>query len=190
MPEAKRAMKKLMWSVVAVVVAAGGLTGLLEQEAAPADAASPAIAWGACPAAPAGVQIDPKQQCGTLSVPLDYRLPDGKQITIAVSRIPAADPAKRRGVLLLNPGGPGSEGLDLPSSFAASAAPAVAADYDLIGFDPRGVGHSSPVTCGLTAAELMPPYPFPAPDGSIAGNTAFARSTAARCAAGSGSELL
>jgi pimeloyl-ACP methyl ester carboxylesterase len=121
----------------------------------------------------AGVDLDPRQTCGTLQVPLDYRRPGGRQITVAVSRIPAADPATRRGVLLLNPGGPGGEGLDTPSEAGPAGEPLLAA-YDLIGCDPRGVGHSTPVTCGLTEAQLTPPLPYPAPDGSIAANVAFA----------------
>jgi pimeloyl-ACP methyl ester carboxylesterase len=147
------------------------------------------IVWGKCPAPPAGNKLDPRQTCGTVNVPLDYRHPDGKQITIAVSRIPATDPAKRRGVMLLNPGGPGAEGLDLPSAFGDMASKPVLAAYDRIGFDPRGVGHSNPVTCGFTSAEITPPYPYPAPDGSITKNIAFGRSAASRCAAKSGSVL-
>ncbi|MFG1922386.1 alpha/beta hydrolase [Cryptosporangium sp. NPDC048952] len=193
-------MKKiLLWSltaVVAVTAAVGGTAALVPEATAESflndltgDARAPAatITWGTCPAPPAGTQLDPKQQCGTMTTPIDYTQPRGRTITIAVSRIPATDKAKRRGVLLLNPGGPGGEALNLPSTFPAS--PAVAAAYDRIGFDPRGVGHSSPVTCGLTAAELIPPYPYPAPDGSIDANVAFAKSVAKRCAAKSGDLL-
>lgn len=150
---------------------------------------SSSITWGTCPAPPAGIKLDPQQTCGTLKVPLDYRHPHGKQITIAVSRIPATDPAKKRGILLLNPGGPGAEGLDMPSTFGETASKSVLADYDRIGFDPRGVGHSSPVSCDLTAAEVTPPYPYPAADGSITQNVTLARSAAASCAAKSGSVL-
>jgi hypothetical protein len=116
---------------------------------------SSAVSWGTCPPPPAGVQVDPRQSCGTLKVPLDYRHPRGKQVTIAVSRIPATDQAKKRGILVVNPGGPGSEGLNWPSVVAQQTSGPVLAAYDLIGFDPRGVGHSDPVTCGLTADELQ-----------------------------------
>ncbi|MEU5282251.1 alpha/beta hydrolase [Streptomyces asoensis] len=184
-------MKKLLWSVAALAI-----SGCLLNAMPHADAVSVAggehdskIVWGPCPAAPANVQVDPQQTCGTLNVPLDYRQPRGKKIEIAVSRIPASDPAKRRGVLLLNPGGPGSEGLHLPSIFTGLTSEAVLATYDRIGFDPRGVGHSSPVTCGLTAAEVMPPNPYPASDGSIDKNVDYARSAAARCAKHSGDVL-
>ncbi|NIK61348.1 alpha/beta hydrolase [Kribbella shirazensis] len=72
----------------------------------------------------------------------------------------------RRGILLINPGGPGNAGLLLPPQLAA-AMPAEARDrYDLVGFDPRSVGRSAPITCGLTTEEqnylLLPPQSFAA----------------------------
>ena len=147
--------------------------------------AAPGLAWGPCASAP-GTELE----CADLSVPLDYRAPGGKSITVAVSRIKAADPAKRRGVMLLNPGGPGGSGLDMPL-FLADSLPADVLDrYDLIGFDPRGVGRSTPISCGIpdTAPfELILPYP--AADGSIARNIDFARRTARSCAATAGDLL-
>jgi pimeloyl-ACP methyl ester carboxylesterase len=65
----------------------------------------------------------------------------------------------------------------------------VLAAYDRIGFDPRGVGHSSPVTCGLSAAEMLPNLPYPDRHGAITKNVAFARSAADRCARRSGDLL-
>jgi hypothetical protein len=64
------------------------------------------IAWGACPQLAKGATRDPREKCGTVRVPLDYRHPGGKSISIAVSRIATAKPGKRRGALFLNPGGP------------------------------------------------------------------------------------
>jgi pimeloyl-ACP methyl ester carboxylesterase len=158
---------------------------------ASAAAGAPALAWGACPPPPpGGYPPDPRQQCAQLSVPLDYRKPHGRQITVTVSRIPATDPGSRRGILLSNPGGPGGSGLDLPSMLAQALPAEVQAAYDLIGFDPRGVGASTPISCGLdpaTPAELILPYP--ATDGSIDRNVAFAKSAAASCAAVSGDLL-
>jgi len=92
------------------------------------------------------------QQCGTLQVPLNYKNPSGRKITVAVSRIPAADPSHRRGVLLLNPGGPGGPGLDLPTQFATLMPQNVLDQYDLIGFDPResGKAHQSRVVSLLS----------------------------------------
>jgi len=85
-------------------------------------------------------------ECAELEVPLDHRRPAGPTISIAISRIKAADDAGRRGVLFLNPGGPGVSGLDMPLLVKHSS-PAVAAAYDLIGFDPRFTGRSTPIDC-------------------------------------------
>ena len=83
--------------------------------------------------------------CAMLSVPLNYADPGGRHISLALDLIPAtAPPGKRQGILLVNPGGPGASGLWLAADTAARLAPSVAADYDIVGFDPRGVGSSVP----------------------------------------------
>ncbi len=106
---------------------------------------------------PAWHRCSPEQpasyECATLKVPLDYRRPDGRTIDLAISRIKSENPAKRHGAMLLNPGGPGGTGLDLPLLMGEAMPKDVRDSYDLIGFDPRGVGASSPITCGLTDAE-------------------------------------
>jgi pimeloyl-ACP methyl ester carboxylesterase len=86
-------------------------------------------------------------QCGTLQVPLDYAHPSADAIGVAVIRRPATDPAHRLGSLLVNPGGPGASGIGYARSANQVASPALLAQYDLVGFDPRGVGQSAPVTC-------------------------------------------
>ncbi|WP_239003579.1 alpha/beta hydrolase [Nocardia panacis] len=85
-------------------------------------------------------------QCADVTVPLNYAQPQGKTITVAISRL-AADPATRRGVLLSNPGGPGGPGLDMTVELGKAMTPRVRASYDLIGMDPRGIGRSSVVNC-------------------------------------------
>ncbi len=82
-------------------------------------------------------------------MPLDYAHPAGRKITLALSRVPAtAPPSQQQGDLLVNPGGPGGSGLSLAAFVADGLSPQVAADYNIIGFDPRGVGSSSPaLTC-------------------------------------------
>lgn len=85
-------------------------------------------------------------QCGTVQVPLDYANPAGDKIGIAVTRKPATDSTARIGSLLINPGGPGASGI----TWVKESAPALGAlnrRFDLVGFDPRGVGLSSPVHC-------------------------------------------
>ncbi|HUJ07333.1 MAG TPA: alpha/beta hydrolase [Streptosporangiaceae bacterium] len=84
-------------------------------------------------------------RCAALQVPLDYARPGGRTITIALSEVPAtAPPSRRLGILLVNPGGPGGSGLSLASFVAQGLDPAVAARYDIVGFDTRGVGSSVP----------------------------------------------
>jgi pimeloyl-ACP methyl ester carboxylesterase len=84
-------------------------------------------------------------ECGEVAVPLDYRRPRGRTTRVAMARIKATDPAHRRGILMLNPGGPGASGMEL--LLANELMPAVAARYDLIGIDPRFIGRSGPIEC-------------------------------------------
>nr|WP_242546959.1 alpha/beta hydrolase [Amycolatopsis sp. MtRt-6] len=125
---------------------------VLGATAAPPAAATTGLPWGPCPA---GAFPVPDLQCTTMRVPLDYRDPGGRTIDVAVSRLPSKHPEKRRGVLFTNPGGPGGVGLDYPQLLKYLKLPESVLDtYDVIGFDPRGVGRSTPVTCDLTPAQL------------------------------------
>ncbi|MEM9514863.1 MAG: alpha/beta hydrolase [Actinomycetota bacterium] len=89
-------------------------------------------------------------ECATLAVPLDHDDPDGEQIDIAVTRVPAGGDADDRiGSLVFNPGGPGGSGIEFLQN-AAPIVPAQVADrFDLVSFDPRGVGASTAVTCDV-----------------------------------------
>jgi len=100
-------------------------------------------------------------RCATLRVPLDYARPDGRKITLALSEVPATAPAaQRQGILLVNPGGPGGTGVGMASFVAQGLSPRVAAEYDIIGFDTRGVGASVPALHCDPAffARERPPY--------------------------------
>ncbi|MFC5816941.1 alpha/beta hydrolase [Nonomuraea harbinensis] len=141
------------------------------------------IKWGGCPELAPGAKRDPRQTCGTVKVPLDYRHPQGETITVAVSRIATAKPGKKRGALLFNPGGPGLGGLDMPGKIAPTLPKSVLNSYDLIGFDPRGVGHSTPMSCGLTDSGFLNVFAYPGAGGSIEGNVTSARAAAEQCAA-------
>ena len=141
----------------ATALVAAGVTHAHAESRYPAPSA---LTWGQCPPDAAAV---PGLECGTLEVPLDYRKPAGRQIQVAISRIPSANPEKRRGVLFTNPGGPGVAGLTFPAALVADGLPRSVRDaYDLIGIDPRGVGRSTPVTCDLTPEQIIrgniPPY--------------------------------
>lgn len=94
-------------------------------------------------------------ECARIVVPLDYREPDGPTIGIAISRMESADPSKRRGILLTNPGGPGVQGLAMPAEVRKVMSPEVAAAYDTIGMDTRGIGESTPLDCGLSRSSWL-----------------------------------
>jgi pimeloyl-ACP methyl ester carboxylesterase len=84
-------------------------------------------------------------RCASLSVPLNYADPGGRKITIALSMVPATAPkSKQQGIMLVNPGGPGAPGRGLAQAVASVINPTVASEYDIVGFDPRGVGGSVP----------------------------------------------
>ncbi|MGW5260915.1 alpha/beta hydrolase [Microbispora sp. NPDC004025] len=140
------------------------------------------IKWGECPKLAPGAKRDPRQTCGTVKVPLDYRRPGGETITVAVSRIATAKHGEKRGDLLFNPGGPGLQGLDMPGQMALTLPKGVLDSYDLIGFDARGVGHSTPMSCGLSGSSLLTIFPYPGAGGSIEGNVTIARAVARQCA--------
>ncbi|MET9697868.1 alpha/beta hydrolase [Streptomyces sp. NPDC006529] len=119
------------------------------KENAPGAQAAPA--WAACPAPSAaqGVGQPPGKdwECATLDVPLDYAKPGGETLPLALIRAKATGPqGSRIGSLVFNFGGPGGSGVAaLPG--AAKEYAALRARYDLVSFDPRGVGRSAPVLC-------------------------------------------
>jgi pimeloyl-ACP methyl ester carboxylesterase len=136
-------------AAMAAGLLAGALAGCAAPAAAPADAAytprppTPDLArfyaqeleWRECG----------RVECASLEVPVDYADPDGPTLPIAVLRSPATGQAS--GALVVNPGGPGASGLDYARAASSVVTEAVRDSYDVIGFDPRGVGESAPVEC-------------------------------------------
>lgn len=96
---------------------------------------------------------DDEALCATLTVPLDYRRPRGETIDLALLKVPAEDPGRRIGSLVVNPGGPGAPGTDYAASASAVFRQPLLDAYDIVGFDPRGTGDSAPVDC-LTDDQL------------------------------------
>ena len=175
--------RRMLWRGLTLTVVAG-LTGtLLSVPAAGDDTETAAPEWGACPD---GVATTVPLECATVPVPLDYDAPDGTQIDITISRVASTKPAARQGVLLTNPGGPGSAGLTMPADLVQRGIPSSVLDaYDVVGMDPRGVGHSAPVSCGFTLGQdymgNIPPY---APDAAaVAEHAKTAEAVADQCAA-------
>jgi pimeloyl-ACP methyl ester carboxylesterase len=141
-----------MWRVFRLIsapLATLALTGVL----CPSAAASPEgealqsygqpPVWGSCAALFGEVTPVPTAQCGTVAVPVDYANPTGSQAQLSVIRVPAT--GDRIGVLMVNPGGPGASAVDTVATMAVGLADTeITRRFDLVGFDPRGVGHSTP----------------------------------------------
>ncbi|MFI9208732.1 alpha/beta hydrolase [Streptomyces sp. NPDC053253] len=122
-------------------------------------AAAEGIAFGSCPAAE---RLPPSVACGTVRVPLDYADPDGPRIPLTVSRVRASGPAAdRQGALLFNPGGPGASSTYFPLAAELPEWRRISAAYDLVGYAPRGVGRSAPVSCQDPADRVTGPTPAP-----------------------------
>jgi pimeloyl-ACP methyl ester carboxylesterase len=99
--------------------------------------------WGGCDRFVGDVSAIPPAQCGTVSVPIDYANPQGAQAELAIIRIPAS--GDRIGALMVNPGGPGASAVDTVAGMGVTLADTdIRRRFDLVGFDPRGVGHSLP----------------------------------------------
>ncbi|MGW0823077.1 alpha/beta hydrolase [Streptomyces sp. NPDC002845] len=127
-------------------------------------AAVEGIRFGACPKE---MELPSSLRCGTVTVPLDYAQPDGKQIKLTVSRVkakgksPSGEKVARQGALVYNPGGPGASGMYFPLIGYIPEWKRIAAAYDLIGYAPRGVGRSAPLSC--QDPEQLQKGPSPAP---------------------------
>lgn len=85
-------------------------------------------------------------RCTWVKVPVDYAKPSGESLRIRV-KIRPADGKSSKGLLFINPGGPGGSGVEFLNSFASQASRDLRNDYGIVGFDPRGVGSSTPLTC-------------------------------------------
>ncbi len=156
-------MRRTVFTLVAITVLAAGCSvseGLIEagpvpsapspSSRGPGTSSPPASGPGASTLAwtPCG-----QYECAKLSVPLDHDQPGGRQISIALNRRRATDTTQRIGSLLVNPGGPGASGVDAMPDIVDRISTEVKARFDIVGFDPRGTGESSPVSC-LPKAEL------------------------------------
>jgi pimeloyl-ACP methyl ester carboxylesterase len=133
-------VKKL---AITAAAAGAGLVALAlvptTAQARPATPAQPSasLTWSAC------TDLE-GLECSSVKVPLDHSKPNGQKITLALSRVKHTGTTGYQGVLLVNPGGPGGTGRDFASRVADGLPDSLRATYDVIGFDPRGVGASSP----------------------------------------------
>jgi pimeloyl-ACP methyl ester carboxylesterase len=154
-PTVRQRLRRIVATILAGLVSI--LLAVPTATAAPAAAARvPQLHWTDC---------GDGFQCATARVPLDYDQPRGAQISLALIRLPAGDPAHKLGSVFLNPGGPGGSGVDLvrdagPTLFSEQ----VRARFDLVGFDPRGIIRSTPLRCFDTldqALATLAPFAFP-----------------------------
>jgi len=114
-----------------------------------ASAQAAQISWTACP-----VENYPTLKCGTFEVPYDYSRPTGKKFTLALQKLPAS--GKKTGTLFTNPGGPGEEGRTSWTIPASSQS--LRKSFDLVAFDPRGVGETRPAfDCEAAGGLVRPP---------------------------------
>lgn len=138
------------------------------------------LAWSAC---------NGDFQCARLTVPVDYSKPTGDTIELSLLRLRAD--GDRRGSLVINPGGPGGSGVDYARAARAVISGAVRKRYDVVGFDPRGVGTSAPLRCLSDAQtdELVAADPTPDDAAEVAATVTLFKQLAQRCKAGGGDLL-
>ena len=151
--------------LVAGLVAATALTGCSGNQAGPtpkpvetSSSSGASAARTPAPEVPPGLEDFYSQklswkdcrkdaQCTRLEVPLDYKQPRGRTIELSVLRVPARDQDAKIGALVVNPGGPGGSGVDYAAAATGYFNQPVLDYFDVVGFDPRGVGRSSPIDC-------------------------------------------
>ncbi|EDY52588.1 secreted tripeptidyl aminopeptidase [Streptomyces clavuligerus] len=103
-----------------------------------------------------------------MEVPLDYAEPDGRRIELTVSRGRATGPTgEQQGALVFNPGGPGASGMWFPLLAGVPEWERIARAYDFVGYAPRAVDRSAPLSCqdpreAVRAPTLSPTHPSPA----------------------------
>ena len=157
-----RRVSVVVCSVVALVCTAPDSVGIARRTPSPLTGKSHTsarppgtVAWRACPRPLVGVELE----CGRLDVALDRSAPNSRRISIALARLKARSDGPRRGVLVVNPGGPDGSGIEAVRNFATDrsygrATSSFADHFDVVGFDRRGTGASSPVRCGVTRDDL------------------------------------
>ncbi|GLW93324.1 alpha/beta hydrolase [Actinokineospora globicatena] len=133
---------------VAVVALVVGMTSVAsaaqEHEARPG-----AVDWRPCPELA-------EVECGTVRVPVDWTNPRGTKVDIALARRKALDPAKRVGSLVIHPGGPGPSGVEFAFAAPYWFSKDIQDRFDIIGFDPRGIGRSQPIVCSSALLAARP----------------------------------
>ncbi|RVX41150.1 alpha/beta hydrolase family protein [Nonomuraea polychroma] len=136
------------------------------------------ITWAPC-------EEEPSAECGKLAVPIDWSRPNGAKVELAVARRKATDPAARVGSLVLGAGGPGGSGVEFAYSSPGFFTPEIQKRFDIVGFDPRGVGRSHPITCSASVYNQAP-YAVMKSQADYVKWVAFAKKLRADCRARTG----
>jgi len=153
--------RRVLSAALSVAIASLAISAIAPQvgaatQSSRAAAPTPKLDWKRCGG---------DNQCAKLTVPLDYDHPDNrKTMKVALLRVRATDQKKRIGSLLINPGGPGASGVQFAREFASMLPDEIRQRFDIIGFDPRGSGATSPVKCennldGVFSADYTPDTP-------------------------------
>ncbi len=162
----RKAGARLAGILATALVAGAALSGCSGTDSAgpeprPVETGSPSSSDGSstpAEAVPAGLERFYGQQltwkdcrdgdrCATVQVPLDYHKPDGETLDLSVLEVPAGEQDGKIGALLVNPGGPGASGVDYAASAETYFNKPILQHFDVVGFDPRGVGRSDPIDC-------------------------------------------
>lgn len=168
--------------VGALMGSAGGAPTRVDAQTSPA----PVLNWKPCPDLPT-------LSCATMVVPLDRNRPHGPTIGVGVTKVAARTPTRRIGSLLVNPGGPGASGQKFARQLVRGLSSELLDRFDIIGWDPRGVGATSPIRCFDTTADYDRYYAAdPDPDTAIEREAlrAEAKRFAAGCVGHSSDESL
>lgn len=142
----------LRWAATAITVVTLTLIS-------PAVSSATTLAWEPCPDR---VGFD----CAVMNRPISAQQPKLGTFGMALARHRATDPSRRIGVLVVNPGGPGQSGVDFTFAVQRNFSPEVLARFDIVGFDPRGVGRSQPVQCSAEVLFGVLPRTWPTKPGS------------------------
>jgi pimeloyl-ACP methyl ester carboxylesterase len=171
----RRTLPTALIVLVSSVLSLGGATMLGTGPSSASPGASDRLVWRSCPEPDA----DPRVRCASLTLPVDRSRPDGPSFELALAKRPASDPDSRIGTLMFHPGGPGLSGVDAVFNDRYFNAE-VLRHFDVVGFDPRGVGRSNPVVCsaGLLASR---PQPVPASKRAYDSLVAFNRELREDC---------
>ena len=195
-----RLSRGLLAACSGLLVAVSGCTAFSETVAddaagsaaasSPTEEPAPEIEWTDCDSEieslltdQPGADRDLAFECGRTEVPIDYDEPDGATLPLFLVRARAADQTDRIGSLVVNPGGPGGSAAEAAIGLALTLPEEVLGRFDVVGFDPRGVGLSTPVQCIPTELkdEMVAADPRPTTDAEIDATFALSDRIAEGC---------